>query len=341
MITMILGMRWMKNIRVFQGCGFGGAGMFRTALLVAICSAPLRGEPITTGSPIEYTQGGIRGAVELTFQSTVDLYYQIQISTDLTVWDNEGYSVKGTGGQMAVLVSTRNHPSAYFRLRDDGDPNNIAPVGPAGPAGDPGPVGPQGPAGATGAPGKQGEDGSRGPAGPQGPTGPQGDPGPMGPGLPTGSVIMFAGLTPPEGWALCDGSMLSATASAGLFAVIGNVYGTDGAGNFALPDLRSRTAIGAGQGTNLTGRGLGQKVGAETHTIAAQQMPSHTHGYSDIYFSGSNGPAPVNGVQVGSGDNPVGTNRAWQTTKTTQSSGSNAPMPIMQPSLALNYIIKL
>lgn len=88
--------------------------------------SPLAGEPIELGSPIEVTPG-IRGAVELTFASTVGTYYQIEISPDATSWDNEGYSMKGTGGQMTAKVSTRNWPQAFYRLRDTGDPANLAP----------------------------------------------------------------------------------------------------------------------------------------------------------------------------------------------------------------------
>jgi hypothetical protein len=91
-------------------------------------------DPIDVGQVVGFTPG-IHGAVELVFQSEVGKYYQIQISADMATWDNEGYSVKGTGGQVSVLARTRNLPSAYYRLRDDGSADNVAPVGPEGPAG--------------------------------------------------------------------------------------------------------------------------------------------------------------------------------------------------------------
>ena len=101
--------------------------------LLCLCSS-LYGEPIDTTSPIQVTPG-IRGAVELTFQSDAAKYYQVDISSDLTYWDPEGYAVKGTGGQLTILVSTRNLASAFYRLRDNADPNRTAPVGPPGPPG--------------------------------------------------------------------------------------------------------------------------------------------------------------------------------------------------------------
>ena len=99
--------------------------------------------PIEVDSPLQF-QPGIKGAVELTFQSEVGYYYQLEISTDLVEWDNEGYSIKGTGGVLTILASTRNLPSIFFRLRNDGDITNTAPVGPQGPRGEQGPAGPSG-----------------------------------------------------------------------------------------------------------------------------------------------------------------------------------------------------
>lgn len=152
-------------------------------------------EPLEPGIPREI-HAGIRGAVELTFESEVGKYYQIEVSRDLVEWDVEGYAVKGTGGQMAVLASTRNLDRAFYRLREDGNPDNLAPVGP------PGPIGPQGEPGPPGVPGTQGTSGPVGPQGPEGPPGPQGLEGPQGPqglqgpaGLPGEVQGTGAGIT--------------------------------------------------------------------------------------------------------------------------------------------------
>ncbi|MCW1887438.1 hypothetical protein OKA04_22065 [Luteolibacter flavescens] len=93
------------------------------ATISGICLA----DPIGVGEVRGFTPG-IHGAVELVFQSEVGKHYQIQISSDLATWDNEGYSVKGTGGEISVLARTRNLPNAYYRLRDDGSPDNVAPL---------------------------------------------------------------------------------------------------------------------------------------------------------------------------------------------------------------------
>ena len=98
--------------------------------LVAVSGLSLA-DPIEVGQVVGFTPG-IHGAVELVFTSEVGKYYQVQISADMATWDNEGYSVKGTGGQVSVLARTRNLANAYYRLRDDGSPDNVAPVGPPG-----------------------------------------------------------------------------------------------------------------------------------------------------------------------------------------------------------------
>ena len=95
----------------------------------------------------------------------------------------------------------------------------------------------------------------------------------------------------PAGWYLCDGSLKSRTGDARLFAAIGTTYNTGGeaADQFRLPDFRGRVRAMVDKGAGrLTGYNLGIAGGAETHTLTAAQMPTHTHadsghnhGYSD------------------------------------------------------------
>lgn len=69
--------------------------------------------------------------------------------------------------------------------------------------------------------------------------------------LPAGiGPLPYAGSTIPGGWLECDGSAVSRTTYAALFAAIGTTWGVgDGSSTFNLPDLRGRTPIGAGTGT--------------------------------------------------------------------------------------------
>ena len=83
---------------------------------------------------------------------------------------------------------------------------------------------------------------------------------------PPGVVLPYGGASAPTGWLLCDGAAVSRTTYAGLFAVIASTFGDgDGSTTFNVPDLRSRTPLGAGTGTV-----------AETATAAAISVANDT-----------------------------------------------------------------
>lgn len=73
----------------------------------------------------------------------------------------------------------------------------------------------------------------------------------------TGMVMAFAGTTAPTGWLKCDGSAISRTTYADLFAAIGTKYGAgDGSTTFNLPTqsvipLGKEAPVYNGDGTNL------------------------------------------------------------------------------------------
>lgn len=81
-------------------------------------------------------------------------------------------------------------------------------------------------------------------------------------GMPTGAILAFAGSTPPAGYLICDGSAISRTTYASLFAVIGTTYGAgDGNSTFNLPNLKNKTIRGDWSGASATNIGystLGQ-----------------------------------------------------------------------------------
>ncbi|MGZ8216478.1 phage tail protein [Methylomagnum sp.] len=92
-----------------------------------------------------------------------------------------------------------------------------------------------------------------------------------------GQIMPFAGNFAPDGWHVCDGSLLTISQYQALYSILGVQYGGDGRTTFALPDLRGRTIIGAGAGPNLTNRPQGAKGGAEGVTLTTAQIPAHTH----------------------------------------------------------------
>ena len=112
--------------------------------------------------------------------------------------------------------------------------------------------------------------------------------------MPAGSVIPYAGTSAPTGFLFCDGSSVSRSTYAALFAVIGTEYETpDDSSTFKLPDLRGRVVAGkddmggssanrlTDQSGGLNGDTLGDTGGSETHTLTTAQLASHTHSFSD------------------------------------------------------------
>lgn len=90
---------------------------------------------------------------------------------------------------------------------------------------------------------------------------------------PAGIVLPFAGSTAPQGYLLCDGSAVSRTDYADLFAAIGTVYGAgDGSTTFNVPDLSGRVVIGVSQS-----HALGTTGGEATHVLTEQELPAHSH----------------------------------------------------------------
>jgi phage-related tail fiber protein len=63
--------------------------------------------------------------------------------------------------------------------------------------------------------------------------------------MPIGAIIAYAGSTLPDGWVWCDGSAISRTDYATLYASVGTSFGVgDGSTTFNVPDLRGRVLVG-------------------------------------------------------------------------------------------------
>lgn len=78
---------------------------------------------------------------------------------------------------------------------------------------------------------------------------------PPGVSVSAGVLMFWANDSPPARWLLCDGSAVSRTAYAHLFAVLGTQLGfVDGASTFNLPDSRGRLILGQdGMGGSAAG----------------------------------------------------------------------------------------
>ena len=81
-------------------------------------------------------------------------------------------------------------------------------------------------------------------------------------GIPIGVVQAFAGATTPQGWLLCDGSAVSRTDYADLYAVIGDTYGAgDGATTFNVPNLVDKFVEGSATSGTVKSAGLPNIIG--------------------------------------------------------------------------------
>ena len=92
-----------------------------------------------------------------------------------------------------------------------------------------------------------------------------------------GQIEIFAFEFAPQGFAKCDGQILSIPQNQALFQILGTTYGGDGRTTFALPDLRGRTPIGPGSGAGLTPRRAGEKMGEENHIVTLDEIAIHSH----------------------------------------------------------------
>jgi microcystin-dependent protein len=158
-----------------------------------------------------------------------------------------------------------------------------------------------------------------------------------------GEIRMFGFNFPPQGWAFCDGQLLPISQNAALFSLLGTTYGGDGVTTFALPDLRSRVPISQGQGDGLSSYAEGQAGGTETVTLAAAQMPAHTHS-----VNASSSPAaserPAGRVLARSPGHsyiPEPDTDTVMNAKMLGDAGNSQPHDNIQPYLVLNFCIAL
>lgn len=167
---------------------------------------------------------------------------------------------------------------------------------------------------------------------------------------PTGSITMFAAVTVPTGWLLCDGSQYSTTDPrySNLFSVIGYGYNyASTPGLFRVPDFRG--IYPSMPGTNLTIKTV-SPFEASTMTgptaigaFKKQSLPfiQHDHYYN---YPGNTDTAPSPGSKS--------FYRSGSATATLTSTASNKVVPnaytdidvqsnVTPVSLGINYIIKL
>jgi microcystin-dependent protein len=168
-----------------------------------------------------------------------------------------------------------------------------------------------------------------------------------------GEIIIFAGNFAPVGWALCNGQLLAIQAYSALFSILGTTYGGNGVSDFALPDLRGRVPIHAGQAPGLSNYYLGQVAGSENVTLTTSQMPIHNH-LVDTDLAGGNatpatpgiqkeypGPAHILGPSLTDKCYSENAPNSNLNPRAIGSAGGSQPHTNIQPYLTVNFIIAL
>ncbi|SEO67855.1 Microcystin-dependent protein [Flavobacterium sp. CF108] len=170
-----------------------------------------------------------------------------------------------------------------------------------------------------------------------------------------GVIKIFAGNFAPRGFMLCQGQILSIAQNTALFSILGTTYGGNGTTTFALPNLQGIVPIGQGNSPQGGTYDLGETAGTPNVSILTSNLPAHVHaGPGTIGVSAADATisAPVDGASIATPGTTVA--RAFSptlgfttatpsvnlaSTITTGATGGNIPVSIMQPYLAINYII--
>jgi microcystin-dependent protein len=146
--------------------------------------------------------------------------------------------------------------------------------------------------------------------------------------IPTGGLMMWPTASPPTGYLLCNGSAVSRTNFAALFAVIGTTFGVgDNSTTFNLPNYTNRVPVGAGglYAAAATGGSKDAVVVSHTHTLSGTFVTGVTTSTASFQAFGS---TAVTNVSTSSGSPSIAS---------AGTSGTDANMP---PYLAIFYIIK-
>lgn len=177
--------------------------------------------------------------------------------------------------------------------------------------------------------------------------------------VPIGSIQCFAGPDDkiPPGWRKCNGMWLVKASYPELYSIIGDIYTdnpTSNPSSFQVPNLVGRVPVGYG-GNYTDLNALGKQAGTYTHTLTTSEMPSHTHtgitgeGSSMFYrtVGGAGTSVSANHVTGYSGGTYTDRNNdTWPLQNhthsfTTKSTGSGNAHNNVQPSIALNWMIKV
>jgi microcystin-dependent protein len=166
-------------------------------------------------------------------------------------------------------------------------------------------------------------------------------------------IRMFAGTFAPRSWAFCAGQLMAIAQNTALFSLLGTTYGGNGQTTFGLPDFRSRTAVGTGQGPGLANVALGEMAGSSTVTLTTNSLPQHTHPITgsvnmqvnndsgNLSDDASNKRFAAIGNKFTSATGDLVNMAPMVTSLNLAPQGGSQPFSVMPPYLGMNYIICL
>ena len=151
-------------------------------------------------------------------------------------------------------------------------------------------------------------------------------------GMQTGSTIEGWWSTAPTGYLIEDGSAISRTTYADLYALIGTSYGAgDGSTTFNIPDSRGRVAVNR-NASDTQFASIGQKYGEKTHLMTLGELPSHYH---DQIVTANSGGSSLR-IDYKADASSV----TYSQNISTNSTGGGAAFNMIQPSITKYYAIK-
>jgi microcystin-dependent protein len=170
-------------------------------------------------------------------------------------------------------------------------------------------------------------------------------------GVNTGLIIPWGSASIPSGFLECDGTAVSRSTYAALFAIVGTNYGVgDGSTTFNLPDLSDRVCqnkspskaqFSTGGTDTIADSGSLSGISIGNTTLDTNTIPSHSHTFSGTGPSGA----------CSQGNNTNGSSLGNNPTTSTGGGGAHSHSDgdlaftgdsnsVLQPYLTLVYIIK-
>ena len=170
-------------------------------------------------------------------------------------------------------------------------------------------------------------------------------------GTATGTILPWSASSLPTGFLECDGAAVSRSTYSALFAIVSTTYGAgDGSSTFNLPNLADNVPVGKSGSKALASTGgantvsvtaTGNVGGATANaTLSTAQLASHSHPGGATGNTGYNIGPPNLPMTTPSNTGNAGSGSAHSHNMSANFSGSAVNAAIVQPYLALIYIIK-